>query len=122
MTEPRKVATGQLGRNALARLPLTMEEVERIYATPTCLRDVTNTKHLCESHERLRAENIGQELLLADAEKRIAELESLRGELAAADGRVYVMEGVLREIAAIFDVGVPIDMAKKALRDTAQEE
>jgi len=80
MTEPCKIATGQLGRNSVAELPLTLEHVERIYkkAIQKSLepRAEKILALVCESHERLRAENIGQKLMLADAEKRLAELET----------------------------------------------
>lgn len=64
-----------LRRRALARLALTEEEVRRLYTAggerPKLLGDVAT---LCESHERLRAELQGAEVLLEDQRRAYAEL------------------------------------------------
>lgn len=64
----------ELERRALARLPMTPEEVGRIYAEykPTSeagwrLLIFRVVRDLCESHERLRAELEGAEQLLREA-------------------------------------------------------
>src|ERR1022692_2925134 len=68
-----------LQRNALATVPLSMEEVEFYYEgarggiATTCLRA------LCESHELLRAELQGAELLIRDYQRK-----SLYSEMALA--------------------------------------
>ncbi len=68
-----------LQQRALAITPLSVRVVQNIYSgayssAPQCLIA------LCESHERLRAELQGAEILLNENAKRIAELErQLRG-------------------------------------------
>ncbi len=64
----------RLTRNALLRLPLSVETVESFYdgtrsgTAEECLRA------LCESHERLRAELDGTELMRADLEIKLAKV------------------------------------------------
>ncbi len=62
----------QLHRNALASVPMTEEHVEQIYAAYPANRVI---RHLCESHERLRAELEGSEILRDEAEKEVAKLK-----------------------------------------------
>ena len=75
-----------LQRRALARLPLPEAAVEAMYdrAEPTDLR----LRDLAESHERLRAELAGAEVLLADREAEVKRLrlEIVGHEKAAALG------------------------------------
>ena len=66
-----------LKQRALARLPLTEAEVEMIYSGAIC---EDPSKDLCESHERLRAELEGLDILLAESE---AEIDRLRKQLSA---------------------------------------
>ena len=56
---------------ALATLPLPVEFVEEIYSGGNLVSGI-RLQHLCESHERLRAELEGAEMLLA--EKEVAEM------------------------------------------------
>jgi len=64
-----------LQKNALARVPMAEEAVERIYQNDRGIHTEV-LKALCESHERLRAELQGAEVLLADAEKEVARLKA----------------------------------------------
>lgn len=72
-----------LQRRALARTPLTEDEVAALYdyfaphrrASAWQDREARAVRDLCASHERLRAELAGVQSLLADAERRVAELE-----------------------------------------------
>lgn len=72
----------ELQRRALARLPLSAEEMRFVYVLA---RRSETWKALCESHERLRAELEGTTALLRDAEadaaRLSAEVERLRGTL-----------------------------------------
>lgn len=63
-----------LEKRAMARPPLSYETVESIWdgSGPIAARFV---KALCESHERLRAELEGSEILRADAEKELATMK-----------------------------------------------
>ena len=57
-----------LQSNALGRLPLLVEEVERIYGVVNPGRGISRSlRNVCESHERLRAEVVGLEIMNADA-------------------------------------------------------
>lgn len=69
----------RLRRRALARLPLTETQVIAIYDTATAGAAVGNgnVTALCESHERLRAELQGAEVLIKDAEAKLAELAAV---------------------------------------------
>lgn len=58
----------RLQRRALARLPLTADEVEALYAGMTphpAAVLLAQARDLCESHERLRAERDGAAAMLA---------------------------------------------------------
>ena len=70
-----------LHRNALATLPLSVSDVEDIYKKA---RQIPVQK-ICESHERLRLEMEGSELLLSDAEKEVAALKTLLKAIVDAD-------------------------------------
>lgn len=82
-----------LRRRALARLALTEEEVRRLYTAggerPKLLGDVAT---LCESHERLRAELQGAEVLLEDLRREVFAVVKIMDELSATWGD----EGVFR--------------------------
>lgn len=90
-----------LQSNALARCPLNESYVEELYkaARGDHVRvSMAVYRAMLESHERLRAENVGVEVLLADADKEIKRLRAdndalrARNELLAA--RLEEMEGV----------------------------
>jgi hypothetical protein len=70
-----------LQRKALARTPMPAEQVERIYAAhlPAVSQGLCRLIcDLCESHERLRAELQGAEVLLEDAERIQTERDKLQ--------------------------------------------
>lgn len=65
----------KLNRNALGRTALTVGDIAAIYAdtiapdvTAECWETARVARRLCESHERLRAELQGCEVLLTEAE------------------------------------------------------
>ena len=70
-----------LQRAALGRLPLTEATVASFYDGTHAGSAAQCLKALCESHERLRAELEGMEVILADAER---EVDRLKARLAAA--------------------------------------
>jgi hypothetical protein len=59
-------------------VPLTVEAVENIYSQRRSIHEQC-LKALCESHERLRAELEGMEVLLREAESRASPAKSRRG-------------------------------------------
>ena len=56
-----------LERLSLIRLPMTKEEVEKVYD----LADGVPVQRLCESHERQRSELEGAEQIIAELEDKI---------------------------------------------------
>lgn len=64
-----------LQERALARLPLSAATIQSFYDGSRSGTAEQCLKACCESHERLRAECDGLAILLAEAEKRIAELK-----------------------------------------------
>lgn len=81
------MARSQLRHRALARLPLAEEQVERLYVN--CqdggMRAAT-VRDLAESHERLRAELQGAEILLEDERREVAAVLIQLDELAGVWG------------------------------------
>lgn len=79
----------ELQRRALARLPLSADEIRFTY---TLARRSETWKTVCESHERLRAELDGTATLLRDAEAEVLRLRGLierdRSGLAAGLAKV----------------------------------
>ena len=72
----------KLTRYALGCLPMTEQEVREIYATPVRVRDSVPIGSLCESHERLRAELQGLQVLHDEA---IAEVRVVLSQLDDLD-------------------------------------
>lgn len=66
---------------ALATLPLCEADVERLYSMPIL---TTAAQRLCESHERLRAELQGSQILCEDCEKEVADKKELLKRCLAA--------------------------------------
>lgn len=96
-----------LRRKALAYLPMSPDAVEMMYIAaahaehPLVKIDI---KRMCESHERLRAELEGAEVLIDDGERRFATLTAqlntaLDAGLAHADNLARWREGLLRIFA-----------------------
>lgn len=102
----------QLHRQAMASVPLSKETVQSFYdgtrfgATEQCL------KALCESHERLRAELEGSELLRQDAENDVKKLEAAKERLKsgllrlAARCEDYSAEDIWANIADLLECRV----------------
>ncbi len=65
-----------LQRNALVHLPFTEQEVEALYARYS-EGSYKSVKELCESHERLRAEAKGLQVLLAESDASLERLVNL---------------------------------------------
>ena len=65
----------QLIKNALARSPVSETDVEEIWsrvkARGTQSLTISTIRILCESHERLRAEVAGAQILIAELEARL---------------------------------------------------
>ncbi len=77
----------QLQRAALARLPLSVEVVERLYEAkiPNWVDTLYSSRvirDLCESHERLRAELDGSAVVIADLGREVLALRREREQLA----------------------------------------
>lgn len=70
-----------LTRAALARTAMTVDEVRDLYAASV----QPTVRNLCESHERLRAELAGAEVLLADLERFRAALEEIAAAMPGGD-------------------------------------
>jgi hypothetical protein len=66
-----------LKRNALLRLPLSENTVESFYDGSRSGTAEQRLHALCESHERLRAELQGTELMMADLEAKLAKALAL---------------------------------------------
>jgi hypothetical protein len=67
----------KLRRNALARVALTDETVQSFYDGSHSGTEKQCLRALCESHERLRTELQGAEILLAEMESKLAKAFAL---------------------------------------------
>jgi len=65
-----------LEKRAMARTPMTYDTVESFWNGSRSGTAEQCLKALCESHERLRAELEGSEILRADAEKELAAMKA----------------------------------------------
>lgn len=81
----------ELRHRALSRLAIPEERVESAYRNATGDR-ARLVRDLCESHERLRAELQGAEILLEDLRREVFSVVRIMDELSAAPGG----EGVFR--------------------------
>lgn len=80
----------ELRHRALSRLALPEEQVESAYRNALgCDR---SKRDLCESHERLRAELQGAEILLEDLRREVFAVVKIMDELSA----VWGDEGIFR--------------------------
>ena len=103
-----------LEKRALARPPLSYETVESFWDGSRSGTAEQCLKALCESHERLRAELEGSEILRADAEK----------ELAAMKGKTirYISIDPAREDSVSFAVAVSPANNSPARKDDGHEK
>lgn len=87
------MARSELRQRALSRLVLAEAAVECIYAAARRQPlESTPARSLCESHERLRAELQGAEILLEDLRREVGAVVKIMDELSATWGD----EGVFR--------------------------
>ena len=81
-----------LEKRALARVPLSYETVESFWDGSRSGTAEQCLKALCESHERLRAELEGSEILRADAEKEVVNLKGNTAKAVADEREACVKE------------------------------
>jgi N-formylglutamate amidohydrolase len=96
-----------LHRNALARVPMTVEAIEAIYGMTVAL-PCHSMRKVCESHERLRMETEGVGQLTADMEETRIEIASVLAKLDAMSEEGWcggMFDGCRNQLRALLPPG-----------------
>ncbi len=105
----------RLQKHALGRPILTDDYIERVYTNATKVRSGADATiaMICESHERLRSEVQGAEIVMADYEREVKELKSALKSLCeyAAASRESNTKEFMQEL------GEKMDAAAIALKE-----